>query len=722
LEKALGNGSLPIVIRYRRVSSDDQVSEGHSLEVQEDRVRNLVESKFPKGYRLLDVCDEAMSGTLHYKSDSSGKAPIRPGLKAVCSLICTGKVQAIAVYKLDRLARELSVWADFVREYVRPYQVQLLTCDGTVELDSPGSEFAANILMAFNKYECDLIVKRSTDGLHKRMDEGYTLGSPPFGWQRSPANKKAAMRSGLCPHPTQSPIVQRVFTEFVGGIPLTTICERLNEDGSARPGAGLAPWTPTWLRKVLRQPVHAGWVRDHQGKPIEGAHFGARIVEPETFEKAQVLLKRVGRLRGQVRMARTILSGILRCRHCDSPIGSSGVHYLCRKCGSKSRALAAPIDRYVREVLSEVCTGDDFADAVVSQCRDLLAHEVTQAQARKRQLTNDLEEARANLRSWAKRLHTGEIRQAGFEVVQEEFEDDQARLLAELGANYALLARLEPDSAAIRECLTRLLPGSRRIAQLDASEARELAELLIDRAELELTQAGTLIRVSLITGYCRQTIFERAVLPRRRPTRKAVLAVAVGVARGMTHRQIAEARGVCLQTVKKQISAIPCLCPTNPGVSCGTSAQPDNTSDPSIRDGRREGSHRWGALERLVLKRLDQGLSTWQIASELKASERSVRAARERICRKLGCHGKEVVPAARALGLLPESPVPCKVTPRENLLLQRLILIRSVRQAASELQMGMEAARSAIRRLRKKYGARSLRELLQIASSEGGAS
>ena len=78
-------------IGYVRVSTEDQAREGISLDNQESKIRAYADLN---GFELVDVIkDEGLSG----------KTMDRPGMNRINAMIEAGEIEAVIVYKLDRL-------------------------------------------------------------------------------------------------------------------------------------------------------------------------------------------------------------------------------------------------------------------------------------------------------------------------------------------------------------------------------------------------------------------------------------------------------------------------------------------------------------------------------------------------------------------------------------------------------------------------------------------
>ncbi len=104
-------------VAYYRVSSQEQADSGLGLDAQAARVAGMAQAK---GWTLTDTySDEGLSG---------GKPPSkRPGLARLVADIREGKVDAVIVMKLDRLARDAEFQLSFERE-LGERGVALLSC------------------------------------------------------------------------------------------------------------------------------------------------------------------------------------------------------------------------------------------------------------------------------------------------------------------------------------------------------------------------------------------------------------------------------------------------------------------------------------------------------------------------------------------------------------------------------------------------------------------
>ena len=133
------------VALYKRVSTDDQAREGHSLEEQERLMRNHCEIQKYRVYKVYS--DEGFSGKETTKRKQFNK--MMADMKA-------GKFKKIIALKLDRITRDLYDFVSFTRttdKYNCGFEFVLEKFDTT----SPSGRMILNILGVFAQFEREMI-------------------------------------------------------------------------------------------------------------------------------------------------------------------------------------------------------------------------------------------------------------------------------------------------------------------------------------------------------------------------------------------------------------------------------------------------------------------------------------------------------------------------------------------------------------------------------------
>ncbi len=226
-------------VAYLRVSTERQADEGLGLEVQEAAVRAWAR----KGrHNVVEVCQDAG------RSGSEGLLG-RPGLAEALGHLQTGRAEALVVYRLDRLARDL-VLTEWLRAEIIRMGCQLRSTDPVEDLhlvddpDNPTGKLVRQILGAIAEYERDMIRLRMAAGkAAKGARGGYQHGRPPYGWR--------AVKGDLVRDPVEQLIVAKIRRQRRLGRSYREIATNLTESGTAtRSGA---PWTPVAVRRVVER-------------------------------------------------------------------------------------------------------------------------------------------------------------------------------------------------------------------------------------------------------------------------------------------------------------------------------------------------------------------------------------------------------------------------------------------------------------------------------------
>jgi len=148
---------------YGRVSTDAQ---SHASQLRE--VRAYVRRRWPKA-KVTEYLDKA-----------SGARFSREGLDAVMTEVRQGRVDVLAVYKLDRLGRSLQHLAQLIGELEAHGTALVATSQGIDTSESnPAGRLQMHVLAAVAEFERSVIRERINAGLAAARERGTKLGRPP---------------------------------------------------------------------------------------------------------------------------------------------------------------------------------------------------------------------------------------------------------------------------------------------------------------------------------------------------------------------------------------------------------------------------------------------------------------------------------------------------------------------------------------------------------------
>lgn len=232
-----------ISVAYVRVSTDQQASEGISLEAQEARLRAAAVAK---GITDLEVRVESKSA----KSISG-----RPVLTRTLQDIEAGRVSSLLVFKLDRLTRNTVETLELVERLER-YTCKLISLSEDIDTSSATGRFFLTVLAALGQMEREQLGERTRMALAHKIANGAKLGRAPTGYRK--AKGADGKLTALVEDKAGQELVSRLREFRAEGLSLKQIAKRLQADGVLTP-RGSADWNVGTLSKIVRrlEPVQA---------------------------------------------------------------------------------------------------------------------------------------------------------------------------------------------------------------------------------------------------------------------------------------------------------------------------------------------------------------------------------------------------------------------------------------------------------------------------------
>jgi len=353
------------VVLYARVSSEKQADKGLSIPAQLDRLK---EHCAQHGHFILqEFVDEGITGT-------SDQRPQFRRMIQFCKL--SQEVNAILVWSFSRFSRD-RVHSAVYKRVLSTHNVKVISI---TEHISPGID--AEVIEGFFELIDSQKPKRSAvdtmRGVAEVARQGfYPFSSAPIGYKRVQVGGGKRRRFQLMPDEDHAPLVRRIFETYLSeGTGAKELAKRLNTEGLRTPSGKL--WGTNSVLRILRNHMYKGTLHTQfktrnaqylaekdQSIHIENAH--EPIIDPATFEKAQVLLSKRSAASPKVLGSEYLLSGLLRCAQCGATLygksAKSGKYhyYECARriqsgpgaCQSKA-INAQKLDAIVLEKTSEV--------------------------------------------------------------------------------------------------------------------------------------------------------------------------------------------------------------------------------------------------------------------------------------------------------------------------------------------------------------------------------
>ncbi len=172
-KKSAAPTTVRVAIYCRQSVTDDK--DFGSLEAQREAVEAYVKSQ-PGWCALPDRYDDA---------GFSGGTMQRPAFQKLLGDIADGKIDAVAVYKLDRLSRSIN---DFVRmmDHFKQHGVTFVSTTQQFNTSTSMGQLILNILMSFAQFEREMISERTADKVCAARKRGLWTGGTTTAWRPPP--------------------------------------------------------------------------------------------------------------------------------------------------------------------------------------------------------------------------------------------------------------------------------------------------------------------------------------------------------------------------------------------------------------------------------------------------------------------------------------------------------------------------------------------------------
>jgi site-specific DNA recombinase len=318
---------------YVRVSTEEQVEEGYSIDAQFDNLRTYCNNK---GYIVVK----------EYKDEGLSAKNIK-GRKGILSLMEDAKkniFSVVLVWKTSRLSRDQSDLLNIVK-LLNQNNVDFISMTEQFDTTTPSGRAMFQMLGTFAEFERNQLAENVKLGMRQKARQGEWCGGTILGYDLEDRL--------LIPNENETLIVQRIFELYCNGKGLKSIANQLNHEGyKTKKGNS---FSLNAVRIILHNPTYTGKIRwnkqnnwsdmRRKGKqePIiaDGKH--KPIISMETWEKAQTFISSRTFIPSRLYTGKFPLAGFLRCPRCDAGmvgtnhtrhIKSGTVHYRNYVCGN----------------------------------------------------------------------------------------------------------------------------------------------------------------------------------------------------------------------------------------------------------------------------------------------------------------------------------------------------------------------------------------------------
>ena len=159
------------MILYARVSTDEQVRSGHSIDAQAAKLRSWAELF---GHTVVAAITDA---------GESAKSLKRSGIQQALSMLTSGEADGIVVAKLDRLTRNIADWQSLIDGYFGDRAgKELFSLGDAIDTTTAGGRLVLNVLLSVAQWEREAIGERTRAALQHKLSNNRRAGEVRYGW------------------------------------------------------------------------------------------------------------------------------------------------------------------------------------------------------------------------------------------------------------------------------------------------------------------------------------------------------------------------------------------------------------------------------------------------------------------------------------------------------------------------------------------------------------
>ena len=301
----------------------------------------------PNDYKCHYAKENGFANTRFYVDDGyTGTNFNRPGFQKLLEDMEMGYVSAIIVKDMSRLGRDYLQVGYYTDTFFPDHNIRFIAINDCVDSDDGENEFAPFRNVMNEMYARD--ISRKVRSSHRlRGNAGEPLSQPPYGYMKSPENKKQWIID-----PEAAQIVKEIFAMCIEGKGNETIARILQERqvlvpmaywqskgldrGGKKTQVNQYKWCKTTIAKILAQQEYCGDVINFKtySKSFKNkarisnskenwAIFKDRhepIIDRETFEQVQKLTGKTKRRAPKNSNKKSMFCDLVYCADCGSKL------------------------------------------------------------------------------------------------------------------------------------------------------------------------------------------------------------------------------------------------------------------------------------------------------------------------------------------------------------------------------------------------------------------
>ena len=523
-----------ITALYCRLSRDDGTeSESNSIGNQ----KKLLSQK---------AKEMGLTDTKYYVDDGyTGTNFNRPGFQQLIYDIEIGLVSAVMVKDLSRLGRDYVSVGNYTDSYFPEHNIRFIAVNDAIDSDEGESEIAPFKNILNEMYARDISKKiRSSHRLRGSM--GEPLSQPPYGYMKSPENKKKWIID-----PEAATVVKSIFKMCLDGKGNETIARELQESevlipmaywrskglnrGGKKTQTNSYKWCKTTVQKILSQQEYCGDIINFKTysksfknkRRIENSKenwavfkdVNEPIIDRETFETVQKFISKTKRRAPKKENGeRSIFNGLIYCGDCHSKMryhtstSNKEIHYFtCSdnkvdyrgKCPGRHYVRADALEEVVKLELRRLVEMLEIDESYFAQL--LLRKNDEEREKDKKFLESELQKAIARSNTVSQlyeKLYednvVGKVSDEWFVELSHKYEKERMDLKAKIADTRHKIEELKNNNSEYEKFISAI----RRFMQMDNLTSPLLREL-IDHIDVFETEGTGKNRTQRIVIYYR---------------------------------------------------------------------------------------------------------------------------------------------------------------------------------------------------------------------------
>ncbi len=398
--------------------------------------------------------------------DQTGRHFARDGIEQIRMMAQAKQIDAIAVYDISRLGRNVLESLLFLRELAQQGVTIISACE-RLDTSTPEGQMMLINMLNLAEYRSREIGRNWSNTIGRRAARGQYHGRPPTGYARGDGGR-------LVPDPTVGPAVREAFLDYVHGGTSRGIRRRLREL------TGLELHASTW-KNMLANPAYRG--HTHVAGRIVAEHTHEALMDEPTWQKVRRRLAADACTPAHVLSPQYSVTGLGRCAECEQ-------HTFIRG-GSRSPRLHCRRQYWSLDRDCTGCGGITVAQAeeeILAQVRKHIQHlrtdraaqsaraaRASRASADAKMLKRELEQTQRAMVRLSERWAREQISDAVYAETMASLRADEARLDGQIGQRQEAAAGPPPaEQIRLAEKLLVLWP------EMDAEQRNRALRDVID--------------------------------------------------------------------------------------------------------------------------------------------------------------------------------------------------------------------------------------------------